>query len=170
MTKLFARPRGALASAVLACAAIAASPAGNAQAAQVLTVRIDQARIERLPEKASTLVIGNPLIADVSLQQGGLMVLTGKGYGVTNLIALDRNGAVVSDQQIQVQGPGDGVLVVYRGVDRETYSCTPNCERRIMLGDAPAFFDATLAQASTRSARAQGAGASATQGGGAPAR
>ena len=53
----------------------------------------------------TTLVIGNPMIADVSMQSGGLMVVTGKGYGVTNLIALDRNGATLMEKQVSVKGP-----------------------------------------------------------------
>ena len=140
---------------------------------EILTVRLDQARIARLPDRVSTIVVGNPLIADVSLQQGGLMVLTGKGYGVTNLIALDRSGAVLSEQSIQVQGPSDGVVVIYRGLERESYSCTPRCERRFTLGDSTEFFDSTLNQSGSRNSRAQGAsGASgpAAAGGGAPAR
>jgi hypothetical protein len=170
MTNFLARPRRALALALLVCAA-AASSGGGVQAAQVLTVKLDQARIEKLPEKASTIVIGNPLIADVSIQQGGLMVLTGKGYGTTNMIALDRNGAVVSEHTILVQAPTEGLVVVYRGTNRETFSCTPRCERAIVLGDSPEFFNATLGQAATRSARAAGAAAPTTQGGGgAPAR
>ena len=28
-------------------------------------------------------MIGNPLIADATVQPGGIMVITGKGYGVT---------------------------------------------------------------------------------------
>src|SRR5690242_11105033 len=103
MTKLLARPRCGLPLLAVACATVAAL-AGDVRAAQVISVRLDQARIEKLPDRATTLVIGNPLIADVSLQQGGLMVLTGKGFGTTNLIALDRNGAVISEQVIQVQG------------------------------------------------------------------
>src|SRR5262245_21393962 len=113
-------------SLALATAALVAS--ATHAATQVLAVKLDQARIERLPDRVSTIVIGNPLIADVSLQQGGLMVLTGKGYGVTNLIALDRAGTVLAEHTIQVEGPSTGVVVVYRGVAQETYSCTPRCE------------------------------------------
>jgi hypothetical protein len=161
MTKIFVPRRRA---AMLALIAIVAVVAPADARGQLLTVRLDQARIEKLPERVSTIVIGNPLIADVSLQQGGLMVLTGKGYGVTNLIALDRSGAVLAEHTVQVEGPTDGV-VVYRGLAKETYSCTPRCERRITLGDAPEFFDATLGQAGARNARAQGAGAAPAAGG-----
>jgi hypothetical protein len=134
--------------------AIAASTI-PAAAAEVLSVRMDQATLARLPQNVATLVVGNPLIADVSIQPGGLMIVTGKGYGVTNLIALDRNGAVLMDKDIQVKGPQD-IVVVYRGVERESYSCAPKCDRRITLGDSPDFFDATLGQTGTLSGRAQG--------------
>jgi Flp pilus assembly secretin CpaC len=168
MTTSFARsgwqlPRTLLIVAILTAATAVQSP----HAAEFLTVRLDQARIARLPDGVATIVVGNPLIADVSLQQGGLMVLTGKGYGVTNLIALDRGGTVLSEQSIQVQGPTDGIVVVYRGVERESYSCTPRCERRITLGDSAEFFDTTISQTGTRTNRAQGVAAPAAP---APAR
>ena len=38
----------------------------------------------KLPDKVATIVIGNPLIADAALQAGGMLVITGKGYGSTN--------------------------------------------------------------------------------------
>ena len=119
-----------------------------------ITVILDQAKLVKLPEKVSTIVIGNPLIADASVQAGGLMVLTGKGYGVTNIIALDRAGSVLLEKTVGVEGPRN-VLVVYRGIDRETYDCTPKCEKRITLGDGSAFFDAVIGQTVIRNGAAQ---------------
>jgi hypothetical protein len=124
-----------------------------------VVVTLDQAKIMRLPERATTIVVGNPLIADLSIQSGGLAVVTGKGYGTTNVIAMDRAGQVLMERSIEVQGPRGNTVVVYRGIDRETYSCTPKCERRITLGDVPAFFDATLNQIGTRTGQASSAGA-----------
>lgn len=125
-----------------------------ATAADAIRVILDQARIAQVPDHTATIVVGNPLIADVSIQAGGTMVVTGKGYGVTNLIALDRGGKVLAEQLVQVLSPNDNV-VVYRGVARESYSCAPDCERRITLGDTPDFFDATIAQTGNRTTRAQ---------------
>ena len=88
-----------------------------------------------------------------------MLVLTGKGYGTTNLIALDRNGALLMEHPVQVQGPRDNIVAVYRGVDRESYSCTPNCERRVMLGDTPAYFTANMAQFTNLNSQAQASGA-----------
>jgi hypothetical protein len=126
-----------------------------ARAADV-TVVLDQARLVKLPERVATIVLGNPLIADASIQSGGMMVLTGKGYGMTNLIALDRSGAVLMEKSIEVKGPQGHVVVVYRGLERESYSCTPTCERRITLGDGNVYFDAVLGQTGNRNAQAQG--------------
>jgi len=121
-----------------------------------VTINVDEAQIMTLPDRVATIVIGNPLIADATLQNGGILVVTGKGYGATNLLALDRGGRVLMEKTIQVTGPGTkDLVVVYRGVDRESYSCAPTCQRRITLGDSPAYFNATLTQSGTRNGQAQ---------------
>ena len=130
-----------------------------APATESISVAVDQAKLIKLPDKVATIVIGNPLIADVSLQPGGTVVVTGKGYGTTNLMALDRNGSVLIDRLVQVEGPSGKVVTVYRGVERETYSCTPVCQRRVTLGDTQAYFDGTLGQSGTLANRASGAAA-----------
>jgi Flp pilus assembly secretin CpaC len=134
-------------------------PTAFAAAAEPITVLLDQARILQLPERAATVVVGNPLIADLSIQPGGLAIITGKGYGATNFVVLDRHGVVLTEQTVQVTGATDRTVIVYRGIDRETYSCAPDCSRRITLGDAPDFFDKTLSETTTRNAQAAGVGA-----------
>ena len=141
-------------------AAILLAPilAAPALAADLIKVELDRAAITRLPPHVATIVIGNPLIADVNIQPGGFLVITGKGYGTTNMIALDRTGAVLSEHNIEVLAANaSNIVVVYRGVNRESYSCAPECERRITLGDAPEFFEQTMAQAANRATRAQSA-------------
>jgi hypothetical protein len=128
--------------------------AGPAQADNV-TINVDQAQIMHLPDKVATIVIGNPLIADATLQSGGILVVTGKGYGATNLVVLDRTGRVIMEKTVQVVGAGtDDLVTVYKGVDRETYSCAPNCEHRITLGDGAGYFNSNLAQSAARNGMA----------------
>jgi Flp pilus assembly secretin CpaC len=98
-----------------------------APADELISVNVDQARLVRFPDRIATIVVGNPLIADVTMQPGGIVVVTGKGYGATNVVAMDRTGAVLMDRVIQVEGPSDKVVTVYRGMNRESYSCTPKC-------------------------------------------
>ena len=123
-----------------------------------IAVYVDQAKLVKLPAKVSTIVVGNPLIADVTLQSGGIVVVTGKGYGATNFIAMDRNGEVLVDRQIQVEGPTDQLVTVYRGVERESYSCMPICQRRVTLGDGETYFKSAIDQAGSLSGQASGAG------------
>jgi hypothetical protein len=132
------------------------SAAKHACAADVI-ITLDEAKLLKLPDRVSTIVIGNPLIADASVQPGGLMVITGKGYGVTNLLVLDRTGSLLMEKTVEVRGPEESVVVLYRGIERETYSCTPVCERRITLGDSNTYFDAMIGQIGSRTGLAQGA-------------
>lgn len=129
-------------------------------ASQTLTVNVDAATLAAVPERVATIIVGNPLIADVSLQPGRLLVVTGKSYGSTNLLALDSAGAVLMERNIQVKEARDATLHLFRGVVRETYSCTPNCERRITLGDTPSYFNETLGQSASRNNMAGSAGGS----------
>lgn len=124
-----------------------------------IAVYVDQAKLVKLPAKVSTIIVGNPLIADVTLQSGGIVVVTGKGYGATNFIAMDRNGDVLVDRQIQVEGPTDQLVIVYRGVERESYSCAPVCQRRVTLGDGENYFKAAIDQAGSLSSQASGSAA-----------
>jgi hypothetical protein len=149
---------------VLVAAAVLASPAAGLAESTVdtIAVNVDQAKLVRLPGKVATIVVGNPLIADVTLQPGGMIVVTGKGYGATNFIALDRGGEILIDRQIQVEGPSDRLVTVYRGVERESYSCMPLCQRRVTLGDSENYFNTTMSQAGSLSNNASGnAGAAA---------
>ena len=139
-------------------------PALVLAAPESVAVNVDQAKLVKLPGKVATIVVGNPMIADVTLQPGGIVVVTGKGYGATNFIALDRAGEIVVDRIIQVEGPSDYQLItVYRGVEQNTYSCMPVCQRRVTLGDGGEYFKSTLDQAGTLNGAATGTAAQAAR-------
>ena len=149
------RPLLALAvAALLSPLAAVAEPAPTA-----INVNVDQAKLVKLPSRVATIVVGNPLIADVTLQNGGILVVTGKGYGATNFIAMDRAGEILVDRVIQVEGPTDRLVTVYRGVERESYSCMPVCQRRVTLGDGENYFKSAIEQAGSLSSQASGSAA-----------
>jgi hypothetical protein len=133
-------------------AAVLAGPTDPA----AIAVSVDQAKLVKLPERVATIVVGNPMIADVALQNGGILVVTGKGYGATNFIAMDRAGQILDERQIQVAGPSDQLVTVYRGVDRETYSCMPICQKRVTLGDSDGYFKQVMDQAGSLSGQVSG--------------
>ena len=127
------------------------SAARRSTAEATLDIVLDQATLMKLPEKVSTIVIGNPLIADVAVQSGGLVVVTGKGYGSTNLIALDRSGTVLLERSIVVRGPRGHDVV---GLSRRS-SARPIAARRTASAASrsaipPTYFAATAGQADAR--------------------
>lgn len=128
--------------------------------ADTVNIVLDQASILHLPEKVATIIIGNPSVADGSLQANGLLVVTGKGYGTTNLIALDSRGNTLAEHVLNVAGPKkDGRVTIYRGVERETWSCVPNCERSMVLGDGSTYFETAVSQTSARNGASAGGAA-----------
>jgi Flp pilus assembly secretin CpaC len=116
-------------------AVIAGAMSQSAAESRGVYVDVDRARVVRMPDGAHTLIIGNPLIADVTmLKANRLLVITGKSFGTTNLILLDDAGSEVSEQMITVTPPMDK-LVVLRGGRRESYACAPDCAPAVDLAD-----------------------------------
>lgn len=93
-----------------------------------IEVVMNQAKIVKLTKDAATIVIGNPDIVDATVQDARTVVLTGKGFGVTNLVILDLDGKPVVDEAIFVSRNDDKTLRVYRRSKVQTMSCTPFCE------------------------------------------
>ena len=83
------------------------------------------------------------------------MVITGKGFGQTNLIAIDGAGSLIEEEQIQVL-PAKTVLVLQNGSSRISYACNPTCMPTVQLGDDDKIFKDTGEQISTRNGYASG--------------
>lgn len=152
------RLRRAGAAGLLACFAASAGGAFAQSPPTTVAVNVDNAKVIRLPERTQTVIVGNPLVADVSLQKNGIVILTGKSFGATNLIALDATGAMLAESMISVQAAQAGIVTVQRGLDRESYSCTPNCMPSMQLGDATKFYGDVSGQADARRTMATGGG------------
>ena len=93
-----------------------------------IEVVMNQAKIVKLSRDADTIVIGNPLIADAAVKDSRTIVITGKGFGVTNFVVLDSKGNAVVDEQVIVSRSVAETIRVYRRANVQTLSCTPFCE------------------------------------------
>lgn len=131
------------------------SIAGNAVgSSSTIILALDHARVMRMVGDVATVIIGNPAIADVSMPDPQTVVLTGKSYGETNMVMLDDEGNILSEQLLQVTVRGQSLVSVYRGVERTTLSCSPTCEIRPTPGDTPALVEAGLSAFQARNAAA----------------
>ena len=144
----------------LAAAFVLAFGASPARAeTDLIAVTLDQAKIAKLPAGATTLIIGNPMIADVTmLKNNNSMVITGKGFGQTNLIAIDAGGSIIEEKQVRVL-PAKTVLVLQNGTSRISYACNPECMPTVQLGDDDKMFSEAGGQISSRNSYAAGAAA-----------
>lgn len=112
--------------------------AGNMQS---YTVELNKTEVVRLPGAAASIIIGNPKIADVTVQSSDLIFVVGRGFGETNLIILDAQGNTMINADLQVVNTlsNQGVRL-YNGKQRETYSCIPFCGPSPVLGDTVEFI------------------------------
>ena len=99
-----------------------------ARAGAGIEVTMNQAKIVKLTRAADTVVVGNPEIADAAVQDASTIVLTGKGFGVTNLVVLDQEGNPIIDEQVTVVRQAASSVRIYRRAQIQTLSCTPYCE------------------------------------------
>jgi Flp pilus assembly secretin CpaC len=118
-------PRSSYLIAALLAVMTLATPA---MAGTGIEVTMNQAKIVKLSRPADTIVVGNPAIADASVQDASTIVLTGKGFGVTNLVILDAEGKPIIDEQVTVVRQDASSVRIYRRAEIQTMSCTPYCE------------------------------------------
>ncbi|KAB2876984.1 MAG: pilus assembly protein CpaC [Bauldia sp.] len=141
--------RQRLATAALLFAAIGGGllPASVSHAAdEGIRVIIDRAKVMRVSRPADIVIIGNPAIADATIQDSQTLIITGRSFGTTNLIVLDSGGQAIADEIVRVSSANDDVVTIYKRAARETLSCTPDCSPTATIGDTAATFDTVSGQ------------------------
>lgn len=131
--------------ALLLAATLAAPMPAHSQEGAPINVNVNMARVLRISAPAATVIVGNPGIADVTIQDPLTLILTGKSYGQTNLIVLDSRGEPIADTMVEVMQMTAGVMTVYQGLNRTTLACAPVCQPVVMMGDDNGFTGETLA-------------------------
>ncbi|MGA0602650.1 pilus assembly protein N-terminal domain-containing protein [Caulobacter sp. KR2-114] len=97
--------------------------------AQALSVTIDQAQRLTISRPAKDVIVGNPALVDVAILDDHHLLLTGKAYGVTNLVVTDPLGREILQRQMIVSAPEQNRVTVYRGAEASSYACAGKCER-----------------------------------------
>ena len=101
----------------------------NTVIAPGIRVVLNHAKIVKLSHPAATVIIGNPEIADATVRDANTLILTGRGFGQTNLVILDEGGNPILDERIAVSRENGAALRIYRQAEIETLSCEPFCEK-----------------------------------------
>lgn len=123
---------------------IATSGPATAEDGAPINVNVNMARILRINSPAATVIVGNPGIADVTIQDPQTLILTGKSFGQTNLIVLDNVGNPIADTLIEVVQMQAGVTTVYQGQSRTSVACAPVCQSVVMMGDDTIYSEGVV--------------------------
>lgn len=133
----------------------------NAYAGSHLSVQSDQTQMIALTTEPGTVVVGNPSIADVTVN-GKQVFLHGRGFGDTNIMILDANGNQLANFDITVTHSSSNEVMVYAATSviaahptRSTYSCDPWCQSAMVAGDDQVFFNGMLSMNGSKSSLAQ---------------
>lgn len=112
----------------LTAALLAFGLAASAQAqSRPLNVEIDHATRVQLRGPAGSVIVANPRIADVTVVDANTLFITGKGYGVTEVIAVDALGRPLFQSQVVVSAGSNGSVRVWRGGQATEMACGSSC-------------------------------------------
>jgi len=139
---------------LLAGAATAATPPGDETSP--IQVVVDQAKVLHIARPADIVIIGNPAIADATIQDDQTLIITGHSFGTTNLIVLDHSGQPIADAMVTVAPQDNQVVTVYSRTSRQTFSCTPDCAPVLAVGDSASVFDAVNQQVQSQNSLSAG--------------
>ncbi len=147
---LFAASARRLISLIGLTAAMAMALVQPAFSEETVDLVIDFATVLELDEPISTLIIGNPGIANATIEDHQTIVMTGKAAGMTNLIALDEDGEELINALVRVTSNVRRLTTVFYGSKRQTLSCAPTCEQVISVGDDSEIFEIARKQIISR--------------------
>lgn len=129
--------------------------AGVSLAAEPLTLLTDQTQLLPISGNPGTVVVGNPSVADVTLQ-GQYVFLHGRAFGTTNIIILDQAGNALKDFEVTVRKGASNDVTMFKAGQQYSYVCAPECESTLHMGDQKDYFAFLLKEAQAKSSMATG--------------
>jgi len=112
-----------------------------------ISVPLDEVRVVAFSQPIATVYVGNPTIADVSMIDSRHAFVLGKGFGATNIVALDADGKQVINDPISVFGHTGNIVILHRGTQQATLTCgNARCEPSPTPGDDKDSFSSRMEQ------------------------
>jgi hypothetical protein len=152
--------RALLAATFLVCAGpVCAAPrVHTAPKSNDVALALDEVHTVTFNAPIATVYVGNPTIADVTMIDSRHAFVQGKGYGRTNIVALNHDNVQVFNAHVTVTGnEGGGTVILNRGAQRITLNCAGGrCEPTPMPGDDQKAYDTESGQVSSHETAARG--------------
>ena len=119
-----------------AAAALTLFAGATTARAEALVVPLDHSTRLKVAGAAQSVVVGNPTVADVTVVDSHTLFVSGRGYGVTDVVVLDASGRTLYSTEVVVGVAHTGRVSVFRGAERTDMACSPNCQVSIRTGGA----------------------------------
>lgn len=124
-------------------------------AGQPLVVQTDKSQLITVSAEPGAVVIGNPTIADITVN-GKQIFVHGRAFGDTNLLVLDGAGNQIANFDITVANNPNNAVAIFEPGKRYTYTCAPFCEFTMTPGDNFEWTDAMMKLNQTKTELATG--------------
>ena len=121
-----------------------------------INVGADHARIVSVAGTPSAVVVGNPMFADVSVEQG-VIILHGRNFGATNVIVLDVDGNQLAAFDVNVTSAGDRNISVFKAGHVFSSVCAPLCQYTLQTGEDQEWFKVLNEQHTGKAGQSSGA-------------
>lgn len=138
--------------ALIPAAVAVATLSATAQAGEVW-VSIDTMTRYQLPDAVGQVILTNPGVADVQVGSATEIFIFGRVPGFTDVIFQTAEGRRIGQVRVRVENEQSGLVTLYKGGERFSFSCTTRCERSLTIGDGVlATSDAIAQQAQVKQA------------------
>ena len=92
-----------------------------------MDVEIDRVQRIQLRGSASSVIVANPDVADVTVVDASTLFITGRGFGSTELVVVDAIGRTLFQTVINVTSPAEGHVRIWRGGQSVDMACGASC-------------------------------------------
>lgn len=128
---------------------------GNAFAHE-FHVETNKTKPLKLRGDAASVVVGNPLVADIAVHDQNLIFVTGRSNGTTNLLIFNAQGNQIYSGDIVVTTDTSTRVAINRAGATNSYNCAPRCSPIAVVGDDNTYFANVVGQNGALTSQADG--------------
>ena len=103
---------------------------------QTVIVDIDFMEGFEFKKPAGQIILGNPIIADITVRDDKYVFISGKSPGRTNMVVYGRDGKVSERYILVVRDPNAYLTVYQGGMNKVHFDCEPLCQRVLRIEDS----------------------------------
>lgn len=102
---------------------------------EVIQIAPDKPEILKIQQEASSVIVGNPAYASVTMDNPTTLLIIPRAEGTTSLTVLNKKGEIIMERRLNIGGPQDKYVRIRRActpdmtgcISSSTYYCPDGC-------------------------------------------